>query len=119
MGKKPTLSALEKRLKKEAEKQKTAQQKATTIIEKGPKDIIPPSKEELNKFISSSKIITPYMIAEKFNIKLSIAKQILKDLVKEGILSIVGGDNRIRIYVPLIKTISSSKEKIPKEKTRK
>lgn len=119
MGKKPTLSALEKRLKREAEKQKAAQQKTTTIIEKGPKDIIPPSKEELNKFISSSKIITPYMIAEKFNIKLSIAKQILKDLVNEGILSIVGGDNRIRIYVPTIKTVPLSKEKLTKEKTHK
>ncbi|MEM1575061.1 MAG: hypothetical protein QXF09_02660 [Nitrososphaerota archaeon] len=118
MGKKPTLSALEKRLKREAEKQKAAQQKAAqqkiTTIEKGPKDIIPPPKEELNKFISSSKIITPYMVAEKFNIKLSIAKQILKDLVNEGILSIIGGDNRIRIYVPVTKAISSSKEKTHK-----
>jgi small subunit ribosomal protein S25e len=119
MGKKPTLSALEKRLKREAEKQKATQQKTTTIIEKGPKDIIPPPKEELNKFISSSKIITPYMVAEKFNIKLSIAKQILKDLVKEGVLSIVSGDNRIRIYAPLVKTTSISKEKISKEKARK
>lgn len=119
MGKKPTLSALEKRLKREAEKQKAAQQKAAAAIEKGPKDIIPPSKEELNKFISSSKIITPFMVAEKFNIKLSIAKQILKDLVKEGILSIVSGDNRIRIYVPVTKTTPLSKEKAPKEKTRK
>lgn len=111
MGKKPTLSALEKRLRREAEKQKAAQQKTTGIIEKGPRDIIPPSKDEINKFISSSRIVTPFMIAEKFNIKLSIAKQILKDLVNKGILSIVGGDNRIRIYTPTPKA-PLSKEKV-------
>ena len=44
--------------------------------------------------------ITPYGLASQFNLRLSIAKDLLEDLAKRNIVKLVGGNARVRIYQP-------------------
>ncbi len=42
--------------------------------------------------------ITPYAVASQFNLRLSIAKDLLEELEKKHVVSLVGGNARVRIY---------------------
>jgi ribosomal protein S25 len=42
--------------------------------------------------------VTPYSTASKFDIKISESKLLLKKLFDKGLLELVGGNTRIRIY---------------------
>jgi small subunit ribosomal protein S25e len=44
--------------------------------------------------------ITPYAVASQFNLRLSIAKDLLEELEKRSIVKLVGGNSRVRIYQP-------------------
>lgn len=82
VGKKKTKSPVEK--------------KATTIIlpKLGDKDLV----RELEKL----KAITPNAVASTYSIRVSAAKDFLKQLEKEHIISLVGGCRRLRVYKPII-----------------
>ncbi len=60
--------------------------------------------EQLYKRIArevvKEKFVTPYMIASKYNMTVTLAKQVLRRLVKEGILVEVLHNRRASIYVP-------------------
>ncbi|HDI74596.1 MAG: 30S ribosomal protein S25e [Thermoprotei archaeon] len=106
--KKPTLSQLEKRLGKLREEsakksKKKKRTKATTTAITLPK-IIPLVNPDLIKLAESEvrkmKCITPYSLATKLNIKISLAKAILKTLSSEGIIVPVNLNHRVPIYTP-------------------
>ncbi len=44
--------------------------------------------------------ITPFSMASQFNLRLSVAKDLLEDLEKKRLVRLVGGNARIRIYQP-------------------
>ena len=44
--------------------------------------------------------ITPYALASQFNLRLSIAKDLLEELEKRNVVKLVGGNARVRIYQP-------------------
>ncbi len=44
--------------------------------------------------------ITPYAVASQFNLRLSIAKDLLEELEKRSVVKLVGGNARVRIYQP-------------------
>lgn len=48
--------------------------------------------------VKSMKVVTPYLLASKYNLRLSVAKDYLEILESKGILRRVGGHNRIRIF---------------------
>lgn len=53
------------------------------------------------KFTSElSKIgaLTPYAIANQFNVRLSVARDILEELERRRLVTSVGGNARIRVY---------------------
>ncbi len=55
------------------------------------------------KFISEVQkmsAITPFSFASQFNLRLSAAKDLLEDLEKKRLITVVGGNARIRIYQP-------------------
>jgi len=58
------------------------------------------SSEELVTEIIKIKAITPYAVASRFNVNISEARRILRDLEKTGHIRCVGGDSRIKIYSP-------------------
>ncbi|MEM0366241.1 MAG: hypothetical protein QXO93_02675 [Acidilobaceae archaeon] len=59
-------------------------------------DIIMKAKSELIK----EKYLTPYRVAQKYGVKISTARRLLKILASEGLLRLVGGTRRVPIYVP-------------------
>ncbi len=42
----------------------------------------------------------PYSLASQFNVKLSVAKDLLEELERRKLVTLVGGNARIRIYQP-------------------
>jgi len=46
------------------------------------------------------KYVTPYQIYSKYNLKYSISKDLLKDMVSQGSLKLLTKSRRVEIYVP-------------------
>ncbi len=74
--------------------------KGKQIAEKKSSGIGMPNFDD-TKFISEiSKMgaLTPYSIASQFNVRLSVAKDILEELERRRLVKPVAGNARIRIY---------------------
>ncbi|EHP69580.1 MAG: 30S ribosomal protein S25e [Metallosphaera yellowstonensis] len=101
-SKKP-ISNVEKRMKKEAEAQQKKEKKKVSktgneVISKNiviSDEMVKRVQEEIKK----EKIITPYNLATKASITLSVAKRILKDLNQQGVIKEVYRNRRTAIYV--------------------
>ncbi|MBS7657662.1 MAG: hypothetical protein QW476_02335 [Candidatus Bathyarchaeia archaeon] len=96
--KKKTLSQMrkeeEKRREKEAEKKKVKQ-----VIEKKEKSaFFTESPEAALKELSKLDVLTPYTVASQLNLRLSAAKNLLKELEVKKLIRMVQGNNRIKIY---------------------
>lgn len=96
--KKPTLSQAEKR-------QMKAQQKPSEKKESAPQkyagSITLPDERDVLNYIRSMKYATPYLISERYGIRLSVAKSLLNSLASKGLIVPVVGDNRLRIFAPV------------------
>ncbi|MGY0288111.1 MAG: 30S ribosomal protein S25 [Candidatus Methanodesulfokora washburnensis] len=53
---------------------------------------------EMKKALKRAKVVTPQSIAESYGIKVSVAKRILRELEKEGVVMYVNGNSKLRIY---------------------
>ncbi|GBC69231.1 hypothetical protein HRbin01_00927 [archaeon HR01] len=91
--KNPTITKASK--EKPAEKKPASKEVST---EKSVLGLSPPDGEEILSFLKGVKYVTPYSLAERFGVRLSIAKQTLKELASKGLIKQVVGGNRIRIY---------------------
>jgi small subunit ribosomal protein S25e len=49
--------------------------------------------------IRREKFITPYMLAEKYNMTISLARQVLRRLEREGVVELYSPNRRAPIYV--------------------
>ena len=114
--KKPTLSQLEKRLLRQ--KQQQAGKTAVEVREKSVAGVIPPSFDEVESFIKTQPYITPYTLSEKFGIRISISKDILRRLAEQGKLKLVEGDRRLRIYAPIKVAVEEYEKEKPKKRRR-
>ena len=114
--KKPTLKQLEKRLLRQ--KQQQAGKTAMEVREKSIAGVIPPSLDEVESFIKTQPYITPYVLSEKFGIRISVSKDILRRLAEEGKLRLIEGDNRLRIYAPVKVVVEEHKQEKPKKRRK-
>jgi small subunit ribosomal protein S25e len=48
--------------------------------------------------LSKMGAITPYALASQFNLRISVAKDMLEELERKRLVTVVGGNARIRIY---------------------
>ena len=107
--KKPTLSQLEKRVMRRGGGGSGAELKEKMVA-----SVIPPPMEEVLEFAKTQPYLTPYVVAEKFGIRISIAKQVLRELAEKKYIRLVCGDKRLRIYEPIkeaLKEVTPKKEK--------
>lgn len=120
--KKPRLGQLEKKITKpkEEESEKQPQRKEKIVS-----DVVPPSIDEVTAFARTQKYLTPYVLSEKFGIRLSIAKQVLNKLAEMKLVRQVSGNSDLRIFTPVelvtesVKSIDETKEKpAAKKKTK-
>jgi len=111
--KKPTLSQLGKRAARQA-----AAGRGGEGREKAVSSVLPPPMEEVLEFVRSQPYLTSSILAEKFGIRISTAKQVLSGLVGKGYVKLVQGDSRLRIYEPITEAFAAE-EKPKKEKKAK
>jgi small subunit ribosomal protein S25e len=106
--KKPTLSQLVKKaerekaqqaqkVKKEVKKEETQTKKTIQIIDEK-------LFQAIAKDVMTMKVVTPYEIASKYGIKMSIALKVLRALGDRGDLALVAKGHRTEIYVPVRKS---------------
>lgn len=65
--------------------------------------------ERARRELARGKFHTPYRVAQRYNVSISVARRILNILEKEGVLVRYSGTRRTPIYVP--------KDRVPAFKT--
>lgn len=106
-AKKKSMAQMEKTQGGQDKKEETPQQqqkkgKGKTVAEKRPRGLAAPDVSD-PKFVSEVQrmgAITPFALATQFNLRLSVAKDLLEDLERRKLVRLVGGNARIRIYQP-------------------
>jgi len=79
--------------KKEKEKEKAAREKKLAGI------FVPDVKgEKILDELKKMRVLTPYAVATRFNIRISAAKDFLEQLEEEGLVQLVSGNHDIKIY---------------------
>jgi small subunit ribosomal protein S25e len=81
--------------KKDKKKDKTGAPK-----EKKPLSILSPDTKSDKTLAEVKKmnVLTPYMVATRFNVRISAAKDFLEQLEKDGKIARVSGSHNIKIY---------------------
>ncbi|NIV43492.1 hypothetical protein GWN49_01140 [Candidatus Bathyarchaeota archaeon] len=60
-----------------------------------------PRSEKIATEIRKMKTLTPFAVAARFNIRLSVAKDLLKQLEQQGIIQFVSRSRNLKIYTPV------------------
>ena len=101
-SKKKSISKMEKRQKLKAQKRSGKQKKVTKrkTVEKTIKGVDIPHvpNEDLSNELKKMKAITPYSLAMKYNIKLSLAKDWLELLDQTGTIQKIASGSSLKIY---------------------
>ncbi len=99
--KKPTVSQLEKRMRREQAAKSGKQQEESRpklkVTSQG--TLTQASLDAVYREIAKLPYVTPYTLATTFGMKISAAKQVLRDLEARGLLRLVDANRRVRIYV--------------------
>jgi small subunit ribosomal protein S25e len=83
-----------------SQKQQTRQAEKTKAAEKRVLSLSVSNVAEVESFAKSQPYLTPYLIAERFGVRLSVAKKFLRELAEKGILRPLEGVTRLKLYVP-------------------
>lgn len=72
------------------------------LPEKKAAGIIPPDlkSEKVVGEIKKMKAVTPYALASRFNLRLSVARDMLDELAQRGVVEFVSGSKNLKIYKP-------------------
>jgi len=99
--KKLTLKQMERMQEKKDEAGKRGS-KSTGSPEKKAPGIIPPDlkSEKVIGEVKKMKALTPFAIASRFNLRLSVARDMLDELAQRGIIEYVSGSKNLKIYKP-------------------
>ena len=84
---------------KDKKKEKAGASKERRVI-----SVIPPDAKNA-KIVSEVKkmnVLTPYVVATRFNIRISAAKDFLEQLEQNGAVQLVSGSHNIKVYKPVI-----------------
>ncbi|UCE43908.1 MAG: 40S ribosomal protein S25 [Candidatus Bathyarchaeota archaeon] len=60
--------------------------------------IVPPTTESVLSQIKKMKAITPYAVASRLDIRMSVAKDLLQQLERKGKIEFISGSKNIKIY---------------------
>lgn len=56
------------------------------------------NNKKVTDILKGMKVLTPYAVASRFNIRLSLAKTFLKELEKRKMIEYVSGGKNLKIY---------------------
>ncbi len=100
--KKLTFAQMEKAQEKKPDKKKETKSSGGTGEGKVPDISMPDATsgkivDELKKI----KVLTPYVVASRFNVRISVAKDFLEELEKKGAIRLVSRGRNVRVYTTL------------------
>jgi len=100
--KKLSLKQMERTAKKKDKSQKREKKSSVTPSERKAPEITPPDlrNEKVISEIKKMKALTPYIVASRFNLRLSVARDMLQELAQRGIIEYVSGSKYLKIYKP-------------------
>jgi small subunit ribosomal protein S25e len=100
--KKLTLKQMERTEEKKGEAPKHGGKTTPTLAERKAPGIIPPDlkSDKIVGEVKKMKAVTPYAVASRFNLRLSIARDMLEELTRRGVLDYVSGNKNLKIYKP-------------------
>lgn len=90
-----------------AQKKKTGKKEKRVAAASSEKKSIPgitPPNLKGDKFVSElkkMKVITPYSVASRFDMRISIARDFLRELEQKGMVKFVSKSRNLRIYKPV------------------
>ena len=58
------------------------------------------NENEVAKAIMELKAVTPYALASQLNVRVGVAKRILRGMEEKGTVKLVSGSSRLRVYGP-------------------
>ena len=103
--KRKSITKMEKaqRLREERERMEARKKKGAVVEKKSYSAVLQNIDENtLVNEIKKMKVITPSSIASTFSLRLSVAKDFLEELQRKGLIELVTGCRRLKIYKPLI-----------------
>jgi len=56
--------------------------------------------EKFESELKKMKVITPYSVASRFDLRLSVARDFLRELERKGMITFVSKSRNLRIYKP-------------------
>ena len=101
--KKLTLKQMERTEEKKGEAPKRGGGKTTApMAERKAPGIIPPDlkSDKILGEVKKMRAVTPYAVASRFNVRLSVARDMLEELTRRGVLDYVSGNKNLKIYKP-------------------
>ncbi|MCW4026051.1 MAG: hypothetical protein NWE76_01035 [Candidatus Bathyarchaeota archaeon] len=100
--KKLSLKQLERRQGSTGQRQRAKQRRTVKPAERKSMRIISPeiNDESVVKELKRMKVLTPYTVGSRFDLRLSVAKDFLENLHQRGIIEYVSGGRNTRIYKP-------------------
>jgi small subunit ribosomal protein S25e len=100
--KKRSIKQMTKAQKKDSGKKEKSV--ATSPSEKKSIPGITPPNLKSDKFVNELKkmnVLTPYSVASRFNVRLSVAKNFLKELENKGMIEFISKSRNLKIYKPV------------------
>jgi len=101
--KKLTMKQMERMQQKKDEKSEKREKGGGAGSERKPTGIVPPDpkSEKVISELKKMRALTPYAVAARFNLRLSVAKDLLDELAQRGLIEYVSGSKNIKIYKPI------------------
>jgi len=99
--KKLSLKQMERMQEKKDEREKKGKGGGGMPEKKAPGIVPPdPKSDKVVGEIKKMKALTPYTVATRFNLRLSVAKDLLDELAQRGVIQYVSGSKSLKIYKP-------------------
>jgi len=98
--KKVTLASIERSQEKKPEKKKDSKPSGSASERKVPDVSMPDASGKVVDEMKKLKVLTPYIVATRFNLRLSVARDFLEELEKKGAVQLVSRSRNVRVYKP-------------------
>jgi len=98
--KKLSLKQVERMQTRKDKQEKKKKEKTSGFKEKKAAGIVPPDpeNEKIMGELKKMRVLTPYAVASRLNVRISAAKDFLEQLEKHGVVKMVSGNHTLKIY---------------------
>lgn len=95
-----SLKQVERMQTRKDKQEKKKKEKTSGLKEKKPSGIVPPDpeNEKIMGELKKMRVLTPYVVASRLNVRISAAKGFLEQLEKRGVVQMVSGNHTLKIY---------------------